>query len=734
MRNTILTRFAGRLATAAASASPTLAATCLLSAAAALAQQGEGTFSQRELNQAQGELSRVLAVEQQEGDLARAVTLYREIVAGGGGGGGGYSEAARVVAKQRLAKVLVRLGRSDEARALGVAVGDQGDGKAQGGERTAKLRQQARELLAETGTAQARFEKSNSRFPGFSDSHCGKLEWLGVAAVPEVIATLDGLLDSSNGHLDLRTIGLLTFLWEYRCPQADAYLIAAAQNERLVLRSITASRNTAFRLNDPVQVAYLNSSDPKVLEALVLDSVTNNFRNGGQLFNRAGAAQLLQMAKSSPVWFQARVLDWLARESLSEPATAAALDLAQKALKSVDPDFGQAGEQFLLSRPGQASVRGLQLLLDNLGRFDSRRYNAGYVGPKSLAPAVTRALLPAIDAAASRYAEQSPESSGHGFLRQLMMAAVAGGDQEIRMRAFGWWDAGFDLTHAYQELLHAKGTDADLVVESLKRVARLDLQTRRTFLQSVNFDNLSPGAFEPLQKLIATAPNDNMKMRAESMLLSTGHERVADLLLAGWRDGGRAERAIDSLLVLFCENPSDGVRAAMLEVLPAVGPLGSRTRAILSLMQVGDTEVLSLIDDQTAKKSEVMIQIQARAKPGGERSRIGSYTPLGYLIRSDAEPKHGYTHEQVLATARDWASRLSVGSALLPPAARDQVADDIVIAMADAQLDAMKSAGEWPRIAIQRLEERLSQGGDAEPFASWFAGAIQRPSLASAAI
>ena len=79
--------------------------------AAALAAQGQ--VSGQAVQDPQKELAAVIAVEEQERDLAKAEKLYREAIAGGK-----LSAPALQLAQVRLADLLQKLGRDKEAADL----------------------------------------------------------------------------------------------------------------------------------------------------------------------------------------------------------------------------------------------------------------------------------------------------------------------------------------------------------------------------------------------------------------------------------------------------------------------------------------------------------------------------------------------------------------------------------------------------------------------------------------
>ncbi|MBL8738788.1 MAG: hypothetical protein JNL12_20330, partial [Planctomycetes bacterium] len=140
------------------------------------------------------ELAPIVAVEDQERDLAKAERLYKEAIEGGK-----LSAAAKELATLRLAELLMRLGRRDEAKQWMGKLAATGQGAVatlddvtepspQERERQEALRAKARELVKKA------LEQSVFPFPAatgiLDDELRRQIEWLGDSVVPEIGAAL----------------------------------------------------------------------------------------------------------------------------------------------------------------------------------------------------------------------------------------------------------------------------------------------------------------------------------------------------------------------------------------------------------------------------------------------------------------------------------------------------------------------------------------------------------------
>lgn len=134
---------------------------------------GSGGAEAQEQASSQGKaLAHAILVEEQEHDLARAAKLYRQIF-----DAAPKASELRTRAAWRLGRAMRLLGRKGDAEAwLSIAAKGQGDAAEQAAKllgaptsaEDAKVRQRARELIAAGKT--------------------GELQWLGEAAVPEILA------------------------------------------------------------------------------------------------------------------------------------------------------------------------------------------------------------------------------------------------------------------------------------------------------------------------------------------------------------------------------------------------------------------------------------------------------------------------------------------------------------------------------------------------------------------
>ena len=137
------------------------------------------------------EIAPLVAVEEQEGDLAKAERLYREAIAGTT-----LSAAAKQLATARLIDLLGKLGKVEERKqwidkldgGAPMAFDNITESSPQDRERQAALRTKARELVQKV------LAQSSVPYPaatGISDAQLrSQLLWLGPAAIPEIAAAL----------------------------------------------------------------------------------------------------------------------------------------------------------------------------------------------------------------------------------------------------------------------------------------------------------------------------------------------------------------------------------------------------------------------------------------------------------------------------------------------------------------------------------------------------------------
>ncbi|HEX5054454.1 MAG TPA: HEAT repeat domain-containing protein, partial [Planctomycetota bacterium] len=600
------------------------------------------------------ELAPAIAVEEQERDLNKAETMYRDLLAGTS-----LSESARTLANQRLGRLLQKLGRQQEAapflaaakKGSVVALDDVTQGlQDQDLEREKALREKARGLVQQVLGQRSMTVSADSPLWGIPRPLAEQLLWVGAPAVPEAIAALEAA-EKAESYSPNPLRALAGFLWYVGGPKAGEFLQRAAHSERLALPVAEAAGN----LRDPamleVAAAFLRHANFVVTQHLLEPGY-------GNLVQRFTPEQIVDAAEAGGAEWKAYVLQW-ARRYLDgvelQPATLARLHrLVRSALASSDPELGSAAQQFLLTAQSQASIEGIELLLRELPAMRGQirvglrhlQVAAGAEPPQRFTVEVARRLLPQVDACAR--AIEPEQSNGPALSRRQWLAAMMDSvarplGTEVVPTVLGWADLGYECLW----VLGGRVTldNAKEVFARVAKVADKQVQPYVTRLFDVPLPpDLFPMMRETAQRLVASS--EPVSWFAMPMA-RTSNPEAADWMLAEWRRSpGNGVWEADALVELGRRSRAENVRAAMRTV--AGENWHVRNLLLLALLSMHDEAALDLV----AKSGDPGSRLRhPYAVKEPHPSSVG-VTPLEYLLYRDPDPPHGFTEEQIARVLR----------------------------------------------------------------------------------
>ena len=709
--------------------------------AAALAAQGQVQGQGQVAPDPKTELAAVIAVEEQERDLGKAEKLYREALAGTK-----LSAEARAFANLRLGRMLQKLGRDAEAKPLleaagkGEAAGFDDFGAAptpQDVEREKALREKARALVQEI----LKHQSANWEAPlfGIADPQLAEqLLWIGEPAVPEVIAALQAeIADPENakklwagsGPYGNAVKGLAGFLWRTGGTLSAAFLSSCAKIEDARWREAIVA--TAFQAEQPAMLAeaarFLNDPDPddRVVSSLLRFSGAT--KGTAALHQRFAPEQIVDAALRGPLRGKVRVLGWARSMSGSDAATLTKLHgLVRDGLKSTDPEFGNAAAAFLLSTPSQASIEGIELLLQQLPNMrGATAHPADLPWPAQVAAqARTRfsaaeavRLLPAIQTCAQALVAAGAAERGKRWLERLMIEVAFALDASVVPEAaivsqvLAWMDLGYYVWYALDERITA--ANCKLVFARFDRVSARERPMLLNRLASLELPrDMFPLLCDKADQLRQEFPweqrkSDDLADNFVRAMAKTGDPAAADWITTlGYTESS----FVSSLLELGRRTQQENVRAALRKVASKGATPDDIGRLLLALLSMHDEPALDLV----VKLNHVPMRTN---HPYAKQSYLA--TPLQYLLYQNPDPPHGFTEEQVIAVLQkirtDRRDNLNMNPREYSVGA---IPDRILGAL--ARLDRTQYDETWSEVAVQRFVKRNGEG----PLATWVDDAL----------
>ncbi|MDO8348870.1 MAG: DegT/DnrJ/EryC1/StrS family aminotransferase, partial [Planctomycetota bacterium] len=611
-------------------------------------------------------------LDQMLADRATVAGWYREALAGTK-----LSAEGRRLANQRLGRMLKKLGRDQEAQpflaagAKGEPIGFDDFGPApqeQDVEREKALREKARALVQQI-LAQQGMGWSPPLHGIGNTTLAEQLLWIGEAAVPEVIAALQAeqadlvngtWSDSRRGAVQ----GLAGFLWRTGGTVSAAFLWSCTKVEDPDYRAAIVA--TAFQAEQPAMLAeaarFLN--DPDADDRVVKVLLQSGGNTGAPLGRRLDPTQIIDAALRGPQRGKIRLLAWARQRGQFDSATLPKLHgLVREGLKSTDPEFGSAANQFLLSTGSQDSLDGLLLLLQELPRMKGQNSVPNSLPQPSpetqrhtkMASQFTTdeaaKLLPAIDTCARALGTASEESQRRRHWLEILMCDVArAGDATVVPTVLAWMDLGYKAWYVLDgRVTAANSKDVfarfDRIAENeqvqfVAMLARVELPTDLFPLLRDKADQLRRG-----ERL-----NDQCRSFVAAMA-ATGDPDAALQILAEF------ERVPDDwfatpLIALGRRTKDEQVRAAMRTVAGAGNVSnGARNRLLLALLSMHDVPALDPMVERHG-----MVQTRSVRHPYAVAEDAGSTAPLQYLVYQNPDPPHGFTEDEVIGVLRKIAA------------------------------------------------------------------------------
>ena len=667
---------------------------------------------------ARAELSAAIAVEEQQGDLAAAERLYRELL-----NSSALSVPARALANQRLGSLLQRLGRADDAkpfleaaqRASNIAITP---AMPQDRARDAELGEQAKKLLADR-SKEIDGETSKS------------LLWIGRPAAPAILAELEQALSSPNQEASERNQILAGMLWRIGGEQAEAFLRSVAARKDAPLWMVVR----AFWLESDgmlsVAEAFLAHPDFKLVETMLHSGAAEG------LAHRLPADAILTMAERGGDEHRGYALYWCAQRKLTTSESTRLAAIAAAAARSTNPELGKAAARAVPHLQG--SVAGLRFVLDQL---------PGWRGALKI-------VEPPEDVYVAGSKKFEPQIAADLWQRAMRSASAL----TERHDAWTWLDTWIDrladarLPGQFEDLLAlqkrrseawktiARIVDAEHAVAAIQQVPDLNSEQGRWLLQGITRLDLPE---EAGALLLSNTAHYRSELLANSdraywfcmALASTGHPDAMPLL----RDAVKSLN-FDVRILTFAihRSRSDAALAMAHEVFADLKKqrVQGAPQLLLALIAVGDEWALAQIDGSEQPQPHPYLDGpdgRLRAQAFGERqtSMQGekNQTPLQYLLTTAPQPPHPFTLAQiepvlkrVFADEQRHIAKSLVGS--LPDAS-----DDVVRLLARYDGSALNTGGgtyeSWKKIAMQRMREQGGKNGWAEWLESALADERQR--------
>ena len=667
------------------------------------------------------ELAAVIAVEEQEHDLAKAQRLYEAAI-----DDASLSQAARALAKQRLERLQRRLGR--------VA-----DTQGQDAERSRQLRQRARELLEDRKSWPQR--QPSKWLQGVPKAIGDQLLWIGEPAVPEVVAVLREELDQPYGGDIGKVPGLLMFLWQVGGPAAERFLADCAGNRNVA--ALVAGRAYAMRsidVHSPAVRAYLEAKDWQV---------TRNFLTGGPqpvLTDRLDNEQVVAIAERGGPQLRALMLSRANARRFDKGQLARMHRMVRAALAGTQPDLGRAAELFLAGTSSQQSFEGLLIVLERLP--DLRRRSVP-IGPRSfpktsvnpvelLTGEQLAQLTSAVDSCLKKIGPVEGHRAKDAWIYSLLNMLVEHDPANVRPRVLDWWDLGYEM---YRLIPRASAITTDNAMQYLARFDRVDGRRRDDFLGMFSGVEMPREALPRLIEIGGQVQGRDLYPQLAAMMATTGAPEVAGWIVQRWREARTAQGesgpsrrrprrdwCVDSMLELARRQTSQPVRTAMLDLVRGFGGKQpepkDRARLMLALMAMGDERVLDFVVEGVSGSPV--------PHPFAERDS-SAYSPLNYLIYQGVEPAHPYSAQQVLGVVERWLNK-RIGKGWTDPGrmATSRIPDDVLVLFATIDKHNYDS-GSWQAIAMNRLHKRIEAGGELSAMDAWFRSVIGNAEFVGAA-
>lgn len=668
---------------------------------------------------AQLELAQAIAVEEQEKDLTKAEQLYRAARMDPL-----RSAEAQRLATFRLAQVLDKLGKGDEAKQLRVAAGggslEPGTNGRQDPERDKELRLRARELLAESLKGSA------------SEQLLEQLTWIGAPAVPEVIAHLqaarsDEAIRSGYAHNGR----LITFLWRQGGEQASRFLTEIAIDPYLgESAAFYPNARKDLDINSPEARAYLDQDDWSKARTFLQ-----------QIRWQLDAAELLTLAGRGNARITAFALQTLPSTSMDKQQLERAHAICRDGLAGTHPDLAKAAAEFLASSQSQQSVVGLLMLLGTLPDLERQRIavqsihlpNAKSPNERQFSKDEAMQLLAAVRVCMAKLHPQVSYGKAEQWLSYLVIMLMGPGGSAAEQVALAMWGLGYPMSSAFFDHV-----TSDNGIELLSRLGKLDSSARTRLLEGFGDLKLPRTALPMLREVLDDAPVYNHHLNGADLwriywiASNTGEDEAGDWLLAERQrlvarmaegknnEELRIERAsgqiAQALVKLGQHNQSERVRDAMVAVLQNSDNLpvepNAQAAVLLALLSMTDARGLDYVVDPVAGSPVIQ-------HPYADAKTAQSTSAIWYLIYDNPTPPHGFSTQQVVDFIRVHKDQLRKQNQLSSTHALEnftnfsRIPDEVLTTLATHVLGTTNDMS-WSRRLLLRLQQRLTDGEDTE--------------------
>lgn len=666
------------------------------------------------------ELAKIIAVEEQEQDLAKAEQLYRAALKDQK-----ISVAARGLARQRLGQLLRRLGKHAEARKVlnpkdkgeVVSLDDVTNGDVQQQKRFLMLQLQARALIEDARKNQVPVTAAHRSSQG---SVSEQLLWIGRAAVPEVIAALDAVID--NPPRTNLTNELVRFLWQQGGPNAEKFLQSAAQTALADTAAHYSGLMKVVDIDAPVVRAYMDHKNWPLAHRFLMG------QRGGGLVGRLSAAQLLQFAERGDDQRKSYVLSVLRSRELTDPERKRAYALCRLAEQGANPAFGGSAEVFIASHQSQQAMEGLRMLFAILPDLHERGVAVGNYWKRNTPAAKfdseqSAQLLPMIRECVQKIGPVKNPTTATRWLQNMMGQMPQDAGLPCVQLLIEMWDLGYDVVFA----LTGRATK-ETAVALLDRFDRVHPQNLWTFCNAFADEALTPEALPKLRAITESvgwwSGNELLTRWLVGRAAHTGTADAAGFVLEAWakpRKPGNGRKndgvLVGALVDLAKTVRTEPVRSAMRKMAradggPKIEPRNC-ARLMLALMTMGDEAALEWVADGVGDASAV--------HPYASKPRVRGMRPVKYLIYREPNPPHDYSNAQVLDAVTGYAKKFgATGLKNLPSRQMDlaRVSDEVVAVL--AQYDDRVATDSWRVTALKRFEKQLDSGTDATVLERWF--------------
>ena len=672
------------------------------------------------------ELAPIVAVEEQERDLAKAERLYKEAIEGGK-----LSAAAKEMATLRLVELLMKRGKRDEAKQWMVKLGTTQQGvvatldditgpSPQDRERLEALRAKARELV-QKAMAQNAFPYPSAN--GIFDEELRRqVEWLGEAAVPEIGAVLAAAkptfagmtasdLSSSSAKIEALR-GLAGVLWRLGSPAARAQLEEAYRDGSEAFRALLvaqAARHAPSLLRDLV-IQWLNE-DPS--EAVFWQLARSGLEIGGAALGGPGWTEgrnnwaelppevlLGAVERRSPA-LRAKVLRNLpngGQTPWSSAAASRACAMVRELANGTDPEVVRTALAALANPRLQMTPDGFDCLLDHLGRIgDDVPLNWAGVprewqkdGHEHLfAKAVALRLWPKLVAAARRGV---PGRSQY-WVRQALPACGPSLDGSMLDDLIALQPRGY--TGLLQFL--SGRLDQAQALRLVQAFAQMDEAYFEDGARGLVDNELPPEALPLLVGKTEMAVRLKQVAWLAHLVARTGNPDGVSWLLAQV-ERGETMPLSDHLLQLGRRSQAETVRAAMRQWAEKFVP-ETKSRIYLALLSMHDEATLARVGES----KEILPAVRHDYAKTKDAKPI---SPLGYVLMDQPDPPHGFTEAEILAFVR--SARVFETRAYVEEIYPARVPTPLLMALAERS-----------NLGVGRVVTSRSQGSETSRASSW---------------